>query len=523
MNGSARVYSYLVYAAAAAAAAAVMGMNMSTARAGGFTIPLIGARGSTRLAYVARPDDTSSVYHNPAGLGLIEEARLDISGTGVLTHTTYYRCSRAFDENGVPGCYDGFEDPITTTPWGKYPTGFGILPFAGISGRFGLENWNFAFAVYSPHNATGSFPDCRRDEDGWPIDCSGASQRFDVIRGTVNTVYLTPAAAYQPHPAITIGAGVSAVRASIQMNRALWLGGPEGSAALWWDGEGLLDLEATAWSYAFNFGVIWNLGDTFSIKNPWLRNIRIGVSYASQTEFDFSGRLEITSIPVAAFAQSCDAGDMSVKCKAKSRFRFPMILRAGVDWEISKHGSFGVDFIWQNYSVYDKIQIRFPEPLIVQLPGNDPITLEETIEPKNSRNVLAIAAGGQWNVVQVPGLEFRTGFLWDKSPYPDSTYSLLNPDADKLGFSIGASYRFNVGRFGNMLAQLEISAGYGALFYKDRVVRNSIIRPSICPPGDDGCRESMPDADFSVNGDVKDKRVDFFVLELSGILHKIRE
>ena len=30
------------------------------ARAGGFTIPLIGGRASTKLAFVAKPDDTSA-------------------------------------------------------------------------------------------------------------------------------------------------------------------------------------------------------------------------------------------------------------------------------------------------------------------------------------------------------------------------------------------------------------------------------------------------------------------------------
>ena len=491
-----------------------------TAHAGGFTIPLIGARASTRFAFVARPDDTSAVYHNPAGIGLLSEARLDLSGTGVLTHTTYYRCSRAFDENGVPGCYPGpngelFEKPISTTRWGKYPKGFGILPFLGLSGRFGLKKWSFAFGIYSPHNATGSFPDCKRDDDGSPTDCSEASQRFDVIRGTVNTIYLTPTVAYQPHPAITLGGGVSAVRASIELKRAQWLGGPEGSAAVWWEGEGLMDLRATAWSYAFNLGFIWNLGETFPIHNPWLKNIRIGASYASQTSFDFSGKVEITSVPIAAFAQSCDVGDMSVSCRAKSRFRFPMVLRVGVDWELPRHGSLGVDVIWQNYTVYDKIHLRFPEPLVVELPGDDPITLSETREPKNSRDVVTVAVGGQWNVIYVPGLEVRAGFLWDKSPYPNATYSLLNPDADKMGLALGVSYRFKVGRWGRIGSELEVSAGYGALFYRDRVVRNSIIRPSICPAGDLECLESLPDADFSVNGDVKDKRVDFFVLQLT--------
>lgn len=515
-----RLFSFILLEVVVAVAFfGVFMVTASNARAGAFTIPLIGTRASTRLAFTARPDDTSAVYHNPAGIGLLEEARLDLSGTGLFVDIKYRRCTRAFDAEGVPGCYDGYEDAVTPTPWGNYPAGFGILPFMGMSGRFGLEDWNFAFAVYSPHNATGSWPDCVRESDGTPIDCSGAPQRFDMIRGTINTLYLNPTASYQPHPAIILGAGISAVRAEMSLKQGLWVGGENGyGSELFWDGEGFLELQGAKWSYAFNLGFIWNLGETFAIQNPWFRNIRIGASYASQTEFDFSGKIKISSTAIAALSRSCERGDVSIKCQAAAKFRFPRVVRAGLDWEIGKHGSIGVDVFWQHYAVFDKIHIRFPEPIIVQVPGHsEPIVLEDRIEQKNSTNAVGVGAGGQWNVVNVPGLEFRAGFLWDESPYPDSTYSIINPDSDKWGLAVGASYRFKVAQIGGLITEMEISAGYGALFYKDRKIRDSILIPRICPPDHPECHEDFPEADFSVNGDVKHS-VHFFVLQLSGIV-----
>lgn len=512
-----------------AALAFVLALMMGPERvhAGAFTIPLIGTRASSRLAFTARPDDTSAVYHNPAGIGLLEEARLDMSGTALLVDIAYRRCARGFDENGVPGCYPGpdgnlFERTVTPTPWKNYPAGFGILPFLGMSGRFGLKKWNFAFAIYSPHNATGSWPDCKREANGEPIDCSRAPQRFDMIKGSINTLYLNPTVSYQPHPAITLGAGISAVRAEISLKQGLWVGGEEGYGAdIFWNGEGYLELAGTKWSYAFNLGFIWNLGETFPIRNPWFRNIRIGASYASQTEFDFSGKIDVTSLGIRTLAQSCKQGDVSIHCKAAAKFRFPMVLRVGLDWEIHKYGSVGVDVFWQNYAVFDKIQVRFPEPIVVQVPHHsEPITLTERIEPKNSKNAVGVGAGGQWNVIQVPGLEFRAGFLWDQSPYPDSTYSIINPDSDKYGFTLGVSYRFKLAKWGQLLAQLEISAGYGVLFYEDRHIRDSILQPHICPGGHAECREDFPAADFSVNGDVT-HRVQVFLFQVSGILKSI--
>ena len=487
----------------------------STARAGGFTIPLIGARASTRLAYVARPDETAAIYHNPAGLALLSEYRLDISGTGILSHTTFHRCTEAFDINGVPGCYGGFENPVKTVKWGGMPKGFGILPFMGMSAKFGLKHWTFGLAGYSPHNATGSFPDCVRDSDGAPLDCSGAAQRFDAIRGTVNTIYITPSAAYQPHPAIAMGLGISAVRAAIKLKRALWLGGPDGAAGAFWDGEGLVNIDASAWSAAFNFGAIWNIGHTFAPTNRYLTGLRVGIAYSSQSTFDFKGDIKITSVPIATFAQTCNVSGSSVKCPAKSRFTFPMNVRVGVDWEINPQWAVGVDVMWQNYKAYKEIRVKFKEELRVELPGSDPVIINETAEPKNSRDVVSVMVGGQWNVPWVRGLEARLGLFFDQSPYPNRTYSLLNPDADKYGFTAGVSYRFPVGKAGPLITELEVAAGYGALFYKDRIVRDSIIRPSLCEPGDTDCLQDFPDAQFSANGDVKDKRVDIFLLQLS--------
>jgi long-subunit fatty acid transport protein len=501
----------------------ITGLSPS-ARAGGFTIPLIGGRGSTKLAFVARPDDTSATYHNPAGLALLGPYQFDISGLGVLTHTTFSRCTETlYDGSGTSlGCRTGgdgrplYERSITTAKYGPYPEGFGILPFLGMSGRFGLKKWNFGLAVYSPHNATGAFPDCRRGPDGEPLDCSGAPQRFFAVLGTINTIYINPAVSYQPHPAIAIGLGVSAVRASILLERALWLGGPDSTAAALggWEGEGSVHIAATAWSWAFNFGVIWNLGATFAPGNRWLKGLRFGASYSSQTSFTFKDTLSIYSPLVTALLRpspgsgGCHPGDpdrFETRCQAEAKFTFPMQVRIGLDWEITPEIDVGVDFFWQNYAVYDEIRIRFPEPLTLQATG-DPISVDATVEPKNSKDVMSVAVGAQYSPRWAKGLEFRLGFIWDQSAYPNRTYTLLNPDADKLGLAVGVGYRFKYG--------VDLSIGYVGLFYADRVVRDSAIRPSICPPGDLACRDLAPDAPFSMNGDVVRKRVDLFALQL---------
>lgn len=489
-------------------------LQPSEARAGGFTIPLIGGRASTKLAFVAKPDDTSAAYHNPAGLSLLGPYQIDISGTGILSYSAYRRCSLsspigcATDSSGNIR----YEPTVETTQYGNLPRGFGILPYMGMSGRFGLKRWNFGLAVYSPHNATGSFPDCKRDENGGPTDCSGAPQRFHAMLGTINTIYINPTASYEPHPAISIGLGVSAVRAAITLDRSLWVGGPDGGAGLFfpWEGEGRVRLEASTWSWAFNLGLIWHLGKTFP-KVRVLKGLRLGFSYSSQTKFRFSDKMSLFQPAIWATIAENDGcsrapdsslDDGHVQCKAQADFRFPMLVRFGLNWEITGEWDIGFDVFWQQYSVYKEIRIDFPEPLELRTGTS----VSGTAEPKNSTDSWSFALGVQYSPRWAKGLEIRGGVIYDESPYPNSTYTLLSPDADKVGWSLGVSYLFKFG--------LEIGGGYIMLRYFDRIIRDSVIVPKICEVGETDCQTSYPDAPFSMNGDVKNKIVHLFAMHV---------
>lgn len=462
----------------------------ATVRAGGFTIPLIGARMSGQAAFVAHPDDASAVYHNPAGLVLVDrELRLDVSGTGVLTNTAYRRTDypqRQVDGKGT-GEFDTSRKPNGSCPpegqAGSYDaqgyvlapcyreevapaSRWGVIPFAGLAWRPDGGDVAFGLGLYSPHNATAAFP-----EDG--------AQRYFVTEGSITTVYLTPSVAWRPHPALALGAGFSRIAANARYQRAFWLGAlkplnPE---------ELMLDLEAEGSAYGWDAGLILFPGEVWAA----LDGLELAASYASRAKLEFVGEIRVLGASQVVGSQFEDGFQegQAIRREATAKFTVPDMLRLGLGWRFGQRGWVGVDLYWNNYSLYDRLTIELEEPLGSQ---------QEFEERKDSFDSWSAAVGGRYSPWQA--LDLRMGVFFDQSPYPDEHFTLMSPDADKLGTSLGLSLRPGWG--------FELSVSYMALFYEDRVVTSSEVRPifDTGPPLNLSQR-----APFSGNGEVVDKLV----------------
>jgi long-chain fatty acid transport protein len=442
--------------------AAIAALLPSPALAGGFTIPLVGARMSGQSIFVGYPDDTSAIYHNPAGLTLLKGYRVDISALGIYSGTDYRRYEGSYSPT-----MSGNSVISTTAP--KNPTladsvkpdpPFGVLPNAGFSGDFGLEKWRFGLAIYSPHNATGNFP-----ADG--------PQRYQVIKGTIFTLYTMPTVAFKPLPWLSVAAQVGPAFARISYERSENL--------LVQDGH--VKVEASAWSVAWGLGVL---------IQPF-EQLSIGVSYSSNVNMDFQGEVSLSNLPKGALA---DPNATSIAGAGGASFDFPRMLRVGAMWHFSKALMVGAEFQWQNYAVYDALRISLDDPLEFKILGSDQ-EIKDLTETKDSSDAFTAAVGGRYTLFE--DLDLRAGAMFDKSPYPDKTYTILNPDHDKAGFSLGASYRFGFG--------LELTVAYVHLFYFDRTITETSVcqRRTLVKGGREACA-----ADTEAGGEVHGKMVLLF-------------
>lgn len=481
----------------------------ATSRAGGFTIPIIGGRMSGQAAFVAHPDDSSAVYHNPAGLVLVRERlRVDVSGTHVFTNTAYTRADYPFNTAlGAPG---GGPDDFDTSrkPSGPCPaegaatgydangyvlepcyrprvrprTSYGVLPYGGAVWNphwKGLKNLAFGLAVYSPQNAQADFP-----ADG--------AQRYEVTSGAITTLYLTPAAAWRPHPAIAVGAGVSAIYASAKYKRVMWL--PDDIKALNGGQDLLVSLDGGAWTAGYTFGAIFFPG----ALAPKLGGLEVAASYASRAALNFGGTIYVDGAAqeLGAMLEDGYVEGQRIKRAATAQFTLPDMVRLGFGYDFGRRAWAGVDLYWSHYKLYRSLAIRLKERL-----GS----IEDFVMEKNSHDSFSLGLGGRYSPRD--WLDLRAGLFFDQTPYPNAYYTTLSPDSNKYGFTSGLSLKPRWLRGG------EVTLAYMCLFYADRVVTDSRSRPNYA---------EVAFAPFSANGQVVGKIVHLLVTQLSWTLGAAR-
>jgi len=123
---------------------------------GGYYQGALGARATGRAgAFVARADDLTAVYYNPAGLADLKGTLLQIGDR--LSYNGYgYTRSPTLD----------YGKSSSSPPQVSFATVFnakklqGLEPMLGVASKLGLRDWGFALAAYAPPgNANESFPE----------------------------------------------------------------------------------------------------------------------------------------------------------------------------------------------------------------------------------------------------------------------------------------------------------------------------------------------------------------------------
>lgn len=366
----------------------LLALSPTAGQAGGFTIPDFGGRRVGMMAVVAYPDDVTAIFHNPAGLVLQDGTTFQFYAAAAFSELAL----RLYDSEGSLHPDHEISPDIS----------MGAIPFLGAATDLGTDRFRLALGVYAPNAFGAALPE---DE---PTRYHATKVLFVGSRATLS-------AAYRFSPEFSIGAGVSLVHVYLMANRFLNLSvladpdqrflPPEETAA----GDGRLDLDGQGFSYAWDFGLLFEPTST----------LRIGGSFASGSSPTLRGDVRLKQ-PDGSTEHATQSTPMSI----------PFTLRAGMNWAFAPDFEVGADVRYWHYQVYQELRSTLSDPIA---------GMDEFVDPKNYGNSWNWCIGMLYRIL--PGVELMTGYQQDFTPIPKQTFTLDNPSRDQRGITGGVRWQ----------------------------------------------------------------------------------
>ncbi len=392
----------------------VMLAMVSFASAAGFGLYEFGARSSAMGgAVIANPYDASTLFYNPSGLAFVSGMRFYANIDLIFPKALY----------------------VGPEPY----------PWAG-------EVYNAESQVFTPIGLFFTYPVNDRVSTGisvtnpfglglkWSDDFPG---RFIARNTDLKSFYISPVIAYKVSDNFSLGFGLDLVIAQVLLERNVLLFDNRyevGTSKL--TGTSKLGIGFTAsFTYKtdrFGFGAMYR----HKVKNQFENG---------QAEFTIFDNLSVPN--VAVLAQSI-LKDQSVN----TAITFPGSFNVGVYYKLMDRLGVEVDYNYVMWSVFDKLEIEFPD---------DP-RLNQTVE-ENYQNSYTIRFGAHYDLSE--NFSLLGGLILDKTPQPIESVSPLLPDNDRTNFSAGFSYRSG---------KMQFDAGYMFVNIGERsTIENGVGRNDV--------------------------------------------
>lgn len=397
----------------------------AVARAGGFGIPEIGVRRTAMAAVIGRPDDGSSLYHNPAGLVLEDGWHVYVS-LGVSLLDTQFSL-RPWDQSdrflGAQAGADGYYAPVKPT------RAFGVIPMIGVTGHIADNVW-VGGAVFVG-NATGA----QFDDD--------AVTRYHLIDGYVIAPQAVLAGAYRFSDALSLGATAGVVNIRVHGKRDVFpiVNGTDVSGLT--GSRPLLELDGSGWAPT------WSVG-AFGRPHP---RLTWGVAVVGRVDATLSGPLTVTYSDDASVP-----GDTLIG-RQKTNQLLPWTFQGGANVDVTPNLEIGGELRYWLYRQYQRQHTDVTGIFLVRELDTEK-DYGDSWETSGGVRVHDLAAA--------PGLDLMAGMQYDHSPAPPRTVTLDQPSFSHYALHSGARYSF--GRY-------RVGASYIHYWYRVPTIDDSVTMP----------------------------------------------
>ena len=352
----------------------ILGLAPLLMWAGGYQVNLQGNK-QTGMGHLGSSFylGASSTYFNPAMMGLdSNKISFELGGSAIFGSVTY--------QNQETGISESTDNPVGT-------------PFY-FYGTYQINDKLAAgLGVYTPFGNSVK----------WGDDWSGKNLIQDI---SLTAIYIQPTLSYKINEMISVGAGLTYVLGSFEINRAAPL--PIGN-------NNSSNLKGEETGIGFNAGV--------HIKAT--EKLSIGLTHRSQVDIELEdGDIDFTVDPAlqAAFPDG----------KFSATLPLPATTTLGIAYQLNEKLLLSVEGSFVGWSTYESLDFDFETNTSSLLDSENPINYEDAV---------IIRVGAQYLVNAA--LAVRAGFYYDQSPVTDEYFNPETPNSDNLGFTAGLSYNIS--------------------------------------------------------------------------------
>lgn len=354
--------------------------------ASGFAIPEQGAAALGQSnAFVARADDASAVYYNPAGLAGQKGLRIDVGDTLILPTISA----------DLTGSYSGV--PVSGT-WAAQKKLF-FPPQLYVS--YGGDSWGAGIGVNAPFGL-GVF---------WPDRWAG---QYDTQLVNLQIIEIAPAIAYSIGP-VRLGASLRYLTGSIEYQQGINFYSNDFKS-------GLGDLVGAGSGLGFSLGAQASLMD---------KKLDVGLNYRSRTTMTFDGQIHYSGVP-GTFAGYIHDGP------AHATTRLPDQVMLGVSYRVSDPLTVSLQGDYTAWQLFDEFHATLDAYCAPGAPCKNEIK-----SPRNWHHTLTGRLGGEYRLSEK--YRARAGVFYDQGASPEDTLSASLPESSRVGGSLGFGFDLAAG------------------------------------------------------------------------------
>jgi long-chain fatty acid transport protein len=383
-------------------------LTSTSASAAGFAIyeQSVTGLGRAFAGSAAVADDASTLFFNPAGLTYLKHAELDLGLNYIAPKSEFNNQGSALPNFGGAGGFSG--QAIT----------------GGDGGDGGINAWLPNFYYAHPVN------------DQWAVGLGISAPfglvtdydetwvgRYFAVKSELKTININPSIAFQATEKLSIGFGVSAQYADVELTQMVDLGALGGFPQA---ADGKAKLEADDWGFGYNLGLLYQVTET----------TRLGVHYRSKISHTLKGEGTLSDASNTLLSEENIQGEIDL----------PETISVAIFHQINPKWSVSADVTQTRWERFESLDIESDGPYLSSTKAED------------WENSMRYALGLEY--MHSDTWQFRTGIAYDETPIPNAERRTVRiPGNDRKWFTVGASYQYT--------DAIVIDSAYAHLFIKD--------------------------------------------------------